>query len=257
MTNYGFIGTGVITEAIIVGLMRSDLPVSRVTVSPRNPEIARGLAGRFDKVAVASANQAVVDASDIIILAVLPRMAGDIVRGLAIPAEKKIISLVAGTSHATLSSWTGHPATAIVRAVPLPFVATGEGVTAVFPSDAAAETLFNAMGTAVVCAGQNEFDLFAVATALMGTYFGILERAAGWLSANGFTEAKARDVLLPLFGSLAKFADASPALSFAELRNHFSTRGGLNEQVFADFEASGGSAALVKALDRVLERARG
>lgn len=256
MTTYGFIGTGVITEAVIVGMMRSGLAVDRVTVSPRNAEIAKSLAARFPKVAVAAGNQAVVDASDVVIFAVLPQMVEEIIAGLKVPLDRKIISLVAGTSHARLSAWTGHSAASIVRAVPLPFVATGEGVTAVFPADATAEALFNAMGKAVVCADQNEFDLFAVATALMGSYFGVLERTSDWLAANGMARDKARAVLLPLFGSLAKFANAAPAMDFAALRHHFSTKGGLNEQVFRDFEAEGGSRALTSALDRVLERAK-
>jgi pyrroline-5-carboxylate reductase len=256
MTSYGFIGTGVITEAVIVGMMRSDHPVDRVTVSPRNEAIAKSLADRFPKVTVGADNQSVVEASDVIVIAVLPQMAEEIITKLRVPEGKKIVSLVAGTSHARLASWTGRPPEAIVRAVPLPFVATGEGVTAVFPADRATEALFNAMGKAVVCADQNEFDLFAVATALMGSYFGILERASDWLAAKGMAREKARDVLLPLFGSLAKFADAAPAMDFTALRHHFSTKGGLNEQVFRDFEAAGGSRALTSALDRVLERAK-
>lgn len=143
-----------------------------------------------------------------------------------------------------------------MRAIPLPFVAAGEGVTAVFPADPPAERLFNAVGTAAVCKSQEEFDLFAVTSALMGTYFGLLERLSDWLGNNGMSGQTARAVLVPLFASLAKAAQASEATSFADLRQAHSTKGGLNEQVFADFEALGGSTALFTALDRVLARAK-
>lgn len=252
--NYGFIGTGVITEAIITGMMRSGLPVTRIIVSPRNKDVAKRLSERFAKVEVAADNQAAADHADVLVLAVVPQIAEEVLTGLSIRPGTKIISLVAGTSHDKLSAWTRQPADTIVRAVPLPFVATGEGVTAIFPADATAEALFNAMGKAVPCATKQEYDLFAVVTALMGTYFGVLQRSAGWLSANGLAPEKTRDFLLPLFGSLAQFAKDSPDMSFGQLRDHFSTRGGLNEQVFADFEAKGGSAALTQALDRVLKR---
>lgn len=253
---YGFIGTGVISEAIITGMMRSTLPVTKVIVSPRNPEVAKALAAQFPKVEIAADNQAVADGTGILILAVRPQMAEEVIRELVIPPGTKIISLIAGTSHDRLSAWTGHPAAEIVRAVPLPFVAYGEGVTAVFPSDPATEKLFDALGKAVVCHDQNEFDLLAVATALMGTYFGVMERTSAWLVGKGLPEATARNFLAPLFGSLAKVAQSSPETGFDALRQGFSTKGGLNEQVFSDFEIHGGSLALTKALDRVLERAR-
>lgn len=252
---YGFIGTGTITEAIIAGMMKSPLAGERIVVSPRSHAVAQSLAARHPNVTVAASNQAVADAADVLVLAVRPQVAGEVLAALTIPRSARIISLIAATSHATLAAWTGHDAGSIVRAIPLPFVAEREGVTAVFPADWQAERLFNAVGTAAVCHTQDEFDLFAVASALMGTYFGILERLSDWLTAQGMADRQARDVLAPLFASLARVAQASTS-SFADLRSAHSTRGGLNEQVFADFEAMGGSEALFKALDRVLLRAR-
>ena len=253
---YGFIGTGTITAAIIDGMMRSHLSSAQVIVSPRNHALAQALAERHPHVTVAQNNQAVVDSADVLVLAVRPQDAEAVVKALSIPASKKIISLIAATSHATLGAWTGQDPTRIIRAIPLPFVAHGEGVTPVFPGDRMAEDLFNAMGKAVACDTQQEFDLFAVTSALMGTYYGLLERVTDWLVAKGLPEDKARDSLVPLFKSLSQVAHAAPHASFSELREAHSTKGGLNEQVFTDFEAKGGSEALLHALDRVLIRAR-
>lgn len=252
---YGFIGTGTISEAIITGMMKSPLAGEDILVSPRSPAMAQSLAVRFPNVRVARNNQEVVNGAEILILAVRPQIAEEVLTVLSIPRERKLISLIAATSHARLADWTGHEARTIVRAIPLPFVAEREGVTAMFPPDQEAEKLFNAVGSAAVCNSQDEFDLFAVTTALMGTYFGLLERLSDWLKAKGMTEMQAREALAPLFSSLSRVAQGSNA-SFAELRAAHSTKGGLNEQVFADFEAMGGSAALFKALDRVLVRAK-
>lgn len=251
---YGFIGAGTITEAIVTGMMASPLPIAKVVLSPRNAEIARSLADRFDGVEVAASNQAVVDASDVLVLAVRLQVAEEVLRNLSIPEGKKIVSVVAATSHEKLAAWTGRPADTIVRAIPLPFVAERDGVTAVYPPDAEAEKLFNALGKAVACATKHEFDLLAAASSTMGTYFGILERMTEWLVDQGMDEGKARSYLTPLFGSLAHVASRSSETRFAQLRQEFSTRGGLNEQVFSDFESGGGSIALSQALDRVLER---
>ena len=252
---YGFIGTGTITEAIVLGMMKSHLAGRAIILSPRSHAIARALADSHPNVSVAHSNQDVVDNADVLVLAVRPQIAEEVLTALTIPPTRKLISLIAATSHATLAAWTGHQASGIVRAIPLPFVADRDGVTAVFPANSQAEELFNAVGTAAVCGTQEQFDLFAVTSALMGSYFGLLERLSDWLGANGMDERQARDVLTPLFGSLAKVAQGSDA-SFAALRSAYSTKGGLNEQVFSDFDRLGGSRALFEALDRVLARAR-
>lgn len=251
---YGFIGTGTITEAIVSGMIKAALPDAEVVVSPRNAEVAARLKQRHPSLEIGRSNQAVVDAADILILAVRPQIVEDVLAALSIPQHKKLLSLVAGTSHEKLSLWTGHLQDTITRAVPLPFVATCDGVTAVYPPDADAELLFNALGSAVVCETQHEFDLLAVATALMGTYFGILERASDWLQGQGLPQPAAREFLANLFASLGKVAMAEKQTDFGQFRAEFSTKGGLNEQVFADFEAQGGSQALQQALGRVLQR---
>lgn len=249
---YGFIGTGTITGAIVSGLMKSELPLSRLLVSPRNAEKAQVLAERYSKVAVAESNQAVVDGADVLILAVRRQIAEDVLTELNIPKTKKIISLIASTGQDSLSRWTGHDENSIVRADPLTFVEDGEGATAMYPPDTEAERLFNALGKAVVCETEHELDLLSAATSLMGTYFGLLERSSEWLSANGLPEAKGRIFLANLFKNLAQAADNAPESSFRRLRHDFSTKGGTNEQVFEDFERNGGTQALFKALDRAL-----
>ena len=90
----------------------------------------------------------------------------------------------------------------------------------------------------------------------MGTYFGILERTSDWLASKGMEETKARSYLTPLFSGLAHVAGRSLEDSYAKLRTEFSTKGGLNEQVFQDFDTKGGTETLITALDRVLERIR-
>ncbi|HWT96108.1 MAG TPA: pyrroline-5-carboxylate reductase [Terriglobales bacterium] len=252
--DYGFIGTGTITEAIIVGALSSDLPIGRIVVSPRNAEIAARLAARFSQVEVAVSNQAVVDAAEILVLAIRPQVAEEVLRQLSIAKTQHVISLIAATSHEKLAGWTGLAAGNFTRAIPLPFVAFREGVTAIYPPDARTEQLFAALGTAVPCSSKEEFDLLAALTALMGPYFGLLERTSDWLASKGMAEAKARNYLTPLFAGLAHVASRAPASSYATLRAEFSTKGGLNEQVFQDFDSGGGTAALIQALDRVLER---
>ena len=71
----GFVGTGTITTALVTGLCTAARPPERILVSPRNAEKAAALAEAFPRVAVAKDNQAVIDGSDWVFRAVLPRIA--------------------------------------------------------------------------------------------------------------------------------------------------------------------------------------
>lgn len=254
---YGFIGTGTISAAMIEGMMSSSLEVTKILVSPRNAEVAVDLALRFSKVEIASDNQKVADAAEVLVLAVRPQVVDEVLSSLRIPPGRTVISVIAATSHERVAELIGYPEQEIIRAIPLPFVASRDGVTAVFPSREKASSLFSAIGEAVECESQKEFDLLAVASATMGSYYGIMEQVAGWLVAKGMAEEKARSYLTPLFSSLAHVAEKSRDRTYANLRCEFSTRGGLNEQVFQDFLGNGGSDALLSALNKVLRRAEG
>jgi pyrroline-5-carboxylate reductase len=246
----GFIGTGTMAAAMIEGLGGGD-----IVVSPRGTALAAELSARFSGLTVAASNQAVVDGCETVILSVRPQIVEEVVRALRFRAGQKIISLVAATSIESLRDWIGLDLP-VTRAVPLPFVATQRGVTPIFPPDPEAADLFNRLGTAVACETAAEFDIFAVGSALMGSYFGLLETAQGWLVQQGLSEASARTYLAGLFSNLGTVAETSPS-GFATLRHEYSTKGGLNEQIFRVFVEKNGAAALTAALDQVLQRVRG
>ena len=251
----GFIGTGTITECIVTGILAGSGPVPDIVVSPRSIVTAQRLAALSPQVAVARDNQHVVDASGTVFLAIRPNVAEDVVRGLRFRSGQRVVSLVATIDHATLRSWI-DASVEIVRAVPLPFVATRSGVTAIFPPDPAVEALFSDLGTAVACETIEEYDLLAAASALMGSYFGIMDHIVGWLQEKGLPKESARAYLDQHFSSLAAVAMRNPSTPLEDLRHEYSTKGGLNEQMFAEFHDGGGLAALTRALDIVLNRIR-
>jgi len=254
--NIGFVGTGAITEAMVRGLLAEPAYASAIHLSPRNADIAARLAAEFDAVQVAPDNQAVVDRSDMVFLAIRPQVAEGVVRELVFRDGQPVVSVIAATDRQTLLEWIGAEVH-LVQAIPLPFVSERRGVTAILPPDAETAALFNALGTAVECASRKEYDLLAAASALMSTYFGIMEFATAWLEENGLEQAKGRAYLAPLFESLAQRAHESALESFGALSAEFATRGGLNEQVLSDFETKGGRLALTDALSRVFARIEG
>ncbi|PLU19633.1 pyrroline-5-carboxylate reductase, partial [Sinorhizobium medicae] len=177
----GFIGTGAITEAMVTGMIGSGLGIAEILVSPRNAEIAARLAGRFPLVRIARDNQEAVDASDVLFLAVRPQIAEEVIPRLRFRKGQTVVSVIAATDRSRLLSWIDEEVD-LTQAIPLPFVAEREGVTAIFPPSRDIAAIFEALGTPVECETKEEYDLLAVASALMATYLGILDRATGWFA---------------------------------------------------------------------------
>jgi pyrroline-5-carboxylate reductase len=252
----GFVGTGAIADAMVTGLLADPPVVAEIVISPRNAEIAGRLAERFAAVRIAADNQGVVDGCDLLVLSIRPQVAEPVVRALRFRPDLHVLSVIAATDLQTLRTWTDADV-ALTQAIPLPFVARRRGVTAIYPPNAGVALLFSALGSVVECRTREEYDLLAAASALVATYFGLMARATAWLSAKGLPEDKARAYLGPLFAELSQTALRPGVASLLELNREYATEGGLNEQVFADFERNGGSAALTAALDRVLARIRG
>jgi pyrroline-5-carboxylate reductase len=252
----GFVGTGAITEAMVRGILAEPAYAAHVYLSPRNAQTAERLASEYMAVEIADDNQTVVDSTDVVVLAIRPQVAKEVVDDLVFRPGQLVISLVVATERQMLLDWIGADVH-LVQAIPLPFVAGRQGVTAMYPPDAGVAALFDALGNAVQCTSKKEYDLLAAASALMSTYFGLMESATIWLEDNGLERSKAQAYLAPLFESLARRARAGSQSDFSELSREFATRGGLNEQVLDDFRTEGGASALHAALDRVLIRIEG
>lgn len=250
----GFIGTGTIAAAMVRGLKGSSLHDWPILLSPRSSDVAGALANEFAGVEIATDNQAVIDGSDMVILAVRPQIAESVLQDLRFRDDQDVVSLIAATSAGRIADWIGT--SRVCRAIPLPFVEQRHDVTPVFPPHPAAIELFDALGQALPVHDQAAFDLYASLSALMETYFAFVETAVGWAAGQGLPEPDARAYLSGLFHNLGIILNESPR-DLSELRADHSTQGGLNEQVAAAFAAQGGSAALEGALSRVVRRVRG
>lgn len=249
----GFIGTGAISDAVIRGLASSAYPVSEFIVSRRSDAISRKLAADFENVRICDDNQAIIDQSDLIFLAVLPQIAREVLTPLHVPEGKRIISLIATLPIDDLKSWLGTKAQCD-RAIPLPSVAHHACVTAIYPGSEDVMALFDVLGGAVAAKNIDAFDGYAAGSALMATYFTVLESAADWMVKQGSEGADARRYLAALFAGLAQNTAKAPDQSFAQLVAGHSTPGGLNEQVARAFVRENGTSALHTALDEVFAR---
>lgn len=251
MKTLGFLGTGTITRAIIEGLNAKGGYIGKIIVSPRSESISAQLAKRFDCVKIAPDNQCVVDASDIVFLAVRPQIAQTIISELKFRANQEIVSFLAATPHSSVQSWIDAPAK-ITQAIPLPFVADCLGATVICPPNDTIAAIFDGLGAVIQVKDESSLNLFFAGSALMGTYFGVLETASRWLQGEGLSETEASTYLRQLYAGLNKvMMDGG---DFASERQSHSTKGGLNEQLYRVFSENGGGTALEKGLSSVLQR---
>ena len=249
----GFIGAGTITSAIVSGLNASDSTAFTFLLSPRNAGVGAALASAFDNVTVAASNQAVLDGCDIIVLAVRPQVAVDVIESLRFRPEHHVISLMALISVERVRVLVA-PATRVVRAIPLPMVAMRAGVTVIYPEDSTARAIFNQVGSTIALDSPEHFNAFSTATATMAPYFAFAGEVTEWLTRQGVAPGTARSYIGGVFHGLATVAEDQPAEPFSILAEKFATAGGINEQVMAHLTRVGALKAVSEALDGVLHR---
>jgi pyrroline-5-carboxylate reductase len=249
----GFVGTGAITSAIVTGLNAAGLGSDTILVSPRNAETAASLAAKFASVTVAASNQAVLDGSEAVMLAVRPQVATEVLSELRFRADHRVISLMAITPLEMVRALVA-PASAVTRAIPIPIVADRCGPTAIYPSDPVAAEIFNRLGSAIEATSADQFIAYSTATATMAPYFTFAEEIAAWLTRHGVPAADARRYVATVFRGLGNIAATTQEQSLAALAGEFATRGGINEQVLAHMKARGAFDALSEGLDAVLQR---
>ncbi|MDB5705172.1 MAG: F420-dependent oxidoreductase [Sphingomonas bacterium] len=252
--NLGFVGTGTISAAIVRGLGAAFGEGSTIHLSPRGADIAAGLARQFPHVRVAASNQAVLDASQVVMLAVRPQIATDVIGDLAFRPDHHVISLIATFSLETLADLVA-PARTVTRAVPLPAVALGRGPTAIFPPDPVAAGLFDRTGSSIQVDSADRFDALSAATATMASYFAFADSIACWLTAQGVAAPDSRRYVAAIFEGLAATAAAASDQGFASLATEHATLGGLNEQLLKRLDG-GLNASLQHGLDEILSRIR-
>ncbi|HEX5618923.1 MAG TPA: pyrroline-5-carboxylate reductase [Solirubrobacteraceae bacterium] len=248
---YGVLGVGAIGAAIVTGLCEGVGDPPKVLLSPRSAGIAAGLAQRFATVEVAADNQAVVDGANVVIACVRPQVAQSVLAELRFPADRTVISAIAGVSVEALQPLVA-PAADIARVIPLPSVARREGTTPVHPPNAAATALFDRLGATIEIADATTFEAFSASTATIAAHFAYLNAIAEWLARQGVPGPAATRYVASIFAGLAE-----PTLSgesFEQLAREHATPGGINEQLRNDLEQAGAFDSVSRGLQRVLDR---
>jgi pyrroline-5-carboxylate reductase len=249
----GVIGTGAIAAAIVEGLSTDEKTAPEILLSPRNAEIAASLAARFANVSVAASNQAVLDGADMVLIAVRPQVAADVLKDLTFRADHHVVSLMAIIGLDEVKAMVS-PAEKVTRVIPLPSTAQRMGPTPVYPPDTDVAALFNSLGVAIEVKTAAEFDALSAATASMASVFTFAETIAQWLAGQGIPYSEARRFVATMMRGLTNTAMLNAESSFAALADEHTTAGGINEQVLRHLKGNGAFDRLSEGLDAVLKR---
>lgn len=254
MTTYGILGVGSIASAIVTGLCEGIADPPEIVLSPRSADRAAALSARFPTVRTAASNQAVVDASDVVLVAVLPEQAPEVLRDLDFRADHQVVSAVAGLPFGDLTALVA-PAREVARSIPLMAVATRTGTTPVFPATPSATALYDRLGTSLHVETEESFDAVVGASATVAAYFDHLGTITAWLADRGVATADAGRYVAATFASLTDEL-SRPEVDFAALAQAHTTPGGLNEQFARDLKQAGIPDAVRRGLDRIHARIR-
>lgn len=258
----GFIGGGNMASSLISGLITSGHSPQHLWVSDINPDTLRVLAENFN-INTSASNDAVINAVDVVVLAVKPQTLGSIAKGAAALIQQKkslVVSIAAGISQHSLSQWLGAD-TAIVRCMPNTPALVLTGATALHANAKVtaeqcnlAENIMRSVGIALWVNDESELD---AVTAVSGSgpayYFLLMEAMEKAALELGLSEVTARLLVQQTALGAAKIALESSE-SPEQLRKRVTSPGGTTQQAIETFEQGGFTQLVSKALHAARDR---
>lgn len=248
--NIGFIGTGKIAGAVVESICTSSLEDYRIYLSPRNEIKSRELASRYENISRENNNQAVIDNSEIVFLAVRPALFKEVVSLLNFRAEQKIVSLIPFSYYDDLVMAVS-PAQIISRATPLPTVVTHTCPIPVYKPDPEVMVILHQIGQPFEVFSEEELHTIWTITCLISPYYDLLAALGEWASAFDVKKEVAGKYIADMFNTLSYAAHLQDKPDFIQLSHHAATPGGLNERTARQISESGAHDAYVKAANDI------
>ncbi len=238
------VGTGVMAEAIIAGLLRAGLvEPGQVVASHARPERREHLEREYGIRAVASNVEAVQDA-DLVLLAIKPQMLVRVGReiGPHLRRGQLVLSVLAGATTAAMMAVLGHDQ--VVRSMPNTPARLGHGMTVWYATPATtdgqraqAAALLRALGAELEV---DDEKFVAMATAVSGTgptyVFLVMEALIDAAVHLGFPRHIAHDLVIETLEGSTLFAKQS-GMHPAELRNMVTSPGGTSAAALHELES--------------------
>lgn len=250
----GFIGTGIITTAVVTGFCESGIPDLQIIVSPRNKERAEALKAKYPSlVSIGADNQEVADRADWIFFALLPSAAEEALQALRIPREKHFVNLVATLSLRTAEAIIGKRRI-LVDVVPLTFAADRFGPVIAYPPVPEVKELLSHIGEVVEVETPEQIAVLRSITCMMSPYYMLLTTLTDWCRKNGLKEDAARHYVTAFTRALSDKA----AVWDGELEDlaREMTPGGFNWRSLTHLENENAFEPWTEILDEILKSVR-
>lgn len=250
MQNIGIIGVGEIGRAIVEGLRSGGGASPDVFLSPRGARTAAELSERLEGVHVCADNQAVLDRSEVVIIAVRRQDHHKALAGLKMDGDKTVVNLMAGVATDDLRRTLATDAP-IVRAIPLPAVRERRSVTVTCPSHPVVDSLFEQLGGALPVADEDSFNVFSALTGTLTAHYAYLATLTSWAAGHGIAPDTADRYVRGLFQNVGRSL-SNEIRPLHQLAADHETPKGNNERIRTTWFDPANAAALKEALDGLL-----
>tara|TARA_X000001036_G_scaffold152532_1_gene144833 strand:- start:504 stop:1274 length:771 start_codon:yes stop_codon:yes gene_type:complete len=249
----GFIGTGQIAKATILGILGSNLKINQIYISQRNKKISSQLSKKSKKIIISKDNQEIINNSNWIFLSITPGVGEKILKNLKFKSSQTIINFISTIGIAQLRKYIKVKAT-IVRALPLPPIALRKGPVPICPINKKVKSFFDHLGTAVEVSNEKLFTNFWCMTAMMAPFYENLNTLSSWLSNKGINKIDAQKYVTSLFFAMSEDAVVNSKKDLRILIKNSQTPGGLNEQALKYLSRSGFYKLLDNTANTILKR---
>ena len=249
----GFIGTGKIASAVIIGICNSTISYKKIIISHRNRSLAQSLKKKFRKVNIAEDNQEIVNSCDWIFLSVTPAVGHKIIKDLKFRSNQTIISFISTITLAQLKKKIKVKAK-IVRAIPLPPISLKKGPVPICPPNKKVKDFFNKIGTTVEIKNEKLSISFWSTSGIMAPFYELLRVMTNWLVKRGVKRNNAQKYITSLFLALSEDAVINSKKDLKFLVKVSQTPKGLNEQGVKELSKVGFYKSLEKTLNSIHKR---
>ena len=251
--NIGFIGTGIIASAVIIGIHKSKIIYKKIIISPRNKETAKKLKKKFKSIKIAKNNQEVINSSDWVFLSITPTVGRKIIKDLKFNANQTIVSFISTITLDQLKETIKVKAN-IIRAIPLPPISLKKGPVPIFPPNKKVKEFFNKIGTTIEIKSEKSSINFWTTSGMMAPFYELLRIMTDWLVKRGVKRDNAQKYITSLFLALSEDAVVNSKKDLRYLVNESQTPKGLNEQGVKELTKAGFYKSLEKTLNSIHKR---
>ena len=255
MASVGFLGVGTISEAMVRAMASREGASDTILLSPRSTDRTERLAAEFPQCSRFDSNQAVVDASDIVVLGMRPQQVDEALAGLRFRDDQVIASLIAGTPPSGMAPLVS-PATRVCQLIPLPAIELRRGPLVISPPLPEVVAALEGLGEIVTLEDESLIRTLSCASAFMSTYYEMQNSLIAWIAAQGIDEVTASRYVRAELDGLAAVGWATPDGKRDDLPREHQTKGGLNERVRGRLLEIGWFDDLVGAIDDVYRTAQ-